>query len=137
MITIGCNPRDRQPRHCLKMLAASLMLAGCTVASGPAATPRTVAPTSAVTYGTIKAIRVIDAKTGNPDKDILGVIGNALLGGVDPGANRRIECIVTTEDGRTISVVQRSSEGLRLGERVVILPGRPVRLAPAGASAGS
>jgi outer membrane lipoprotein SlyB len=137
MITIGCNRRDRQPRHCLTMLATLLMLAGCTVASGPTAAPKTVADTQGVTYGTIKAIRLIDAKTGNPDKDILGVIGNALLGGVDPGANRRVECIVTTEDGRTISVVQRSSEGLRLGERVAILPGRPVRLAPAGASSGS
>jgi outer membrane lipoprotein SlyB len=137
MITIGCNRRNRQPRHRLGILAAALMLAGCTVASGPSTAPATVATTHGVTYGTIEAIRLIDAKTGNPDKDILGVIGNALLGGVDPGANRRIECIVTTEDGRTISVVQRSSEGLRLGERVVILPGRPVRLAPADASAGS
>jgi outer membrane lipoprotein SlyB len=137
MITIGCSRRDRQPRHCLRMLAVTLMLAGCTVASGPSVTPKSVATTPRVTYGTIEAIRIVDAKTGNPDKDILGVIGNALLGGVDPGANRRIECIVTTEDGRTISVMQRSSEGLRLGERVVILPGRPVRLAPAGASSGS
>jgi outer membrane lipoprotein SlyB len=137
MITIGCNRRDRQPRHCLGMLAASLMLAGCTVASGPATAPKTAAATQGVAYGTIEAIRLIDAKQGDPDKDILGVIGNALLGGVDPGANRRVECIVTTQDGRTISVVQRSSEGLRLGERVAILPGRPVRLAPADASSGS
>jgi outer membrane lipoprotein SlyB len=113
------------------------MLAGCTVASGPSAAPKTAAATQGVSYGTIEAIRLVDAKEGSPDKDILGVIGNALLGGVDPGANRRVECIVTTEDGRTISVMQRSSEGLKLGERVAILPGRPVRLEAAGASSGS
>jgi len=114
---------------------------------------------ASVSYGTIVSMRPVAIQTpptgigaltgaaaggvagsyigGDPRANILGAIGGALLGGIAGSAvegslsgGRAIEFIIRLDDGRTVSVVQSNENRFAIGQRVAVIYGRRVRLAP-------
>ena len=74
---------------------------------------------------------------GDPRMNILGAIGGALIGGIAGSAvegglasGQAVEFIIRVDDGQTISVVQSNENRFVPGQRVAIIRGDHLRLAP-------
>jgi len=115
-------------------IVAVLGLAGC--ASGNAVrgdAPGRVGEPGKVGFATIVAIRDLVL----PEQG-LGAYGAVLPAGAVRIAGRHagqssaeMEFIIREDDGRTLSVVQRNTDGFRPGQRVALVHGAQTRLAPA------
>jgi len=74
---------------------------------------------------------------GDPRMNILGAIGGALIGGIAGSAvegglasGQAVEFIIRVDDGQTISVVQSNEYHFVPGQRIAIIRGDHLRLAP-------
>lgn len=118
-------PTRRMPG--LRLLVVLLALSGCTAPATltPALPPSPVA-SEALGSGVIVARRPPPPATPARHSVL------AALGAAPDAAGGEVEFIVLADDGRPISVMQSDAGGLRTGDRVALIPGPRLRIAPAG-----
>lgn len=119
-------PTRRMPG--LRLLVVLLALSSCTApATLTPPLPPSPAPSEALGSGVIVARRSPPPAT--PARhSVLAARGAA----PDAAAGGEVEFIVRADDGRPISVMQSDAGDLRTGDRVALIPGPRLRIAPAG-----
>ena len=120
-------------------LAVLTGLAACAPVHAPVP-PKAAAAGPPPGRGVIVSVRPIEAAPGSPGaagggdmrSAILGAVGRGAVIGVvadaPPSGPATYEFIARLDDGRTASVVQPNTDGLRPGERVVLSEGPRTRL---------
>ena len=134
VLTSGAITFPRARLRTAAALVAALALDGCAPPRPPVVLQQTAVAPVGPAYAIVVAVRQIPgsgAAASDPQTAILDAMG--LIQTAANGASSEI--VVRTDDGHAISVVRSSAadpaSNLRVGERVRVVPGGLLRLAPA------
>lgn len=138
-------------------LCAALALGACTNEADNAYERGELGRVATVAKGTVLAIREVDVAGsksgvgagagaiaggtagstigGSVEANIIGAVGGAVIGGVagamaESGltAGKAYEVVVEKDNGKTVSLVQGNEQGLKAGDRVLLLQSGKVRI---------